>query len=298
MEWLLALAFLFGLTQDAQVNYEEAALAAFAALEQQETAMYVDNETAKQSISSEWTVFPEVVSQGDAVMVRASVQQSIEWNGVAYELLPFGTGFYAILPVPIEMEAGTYQVGESTVTVVKKSFKTQQLKVTEEQEGMKRNTKRIQADREKILSARSLSESSFLFQDLFVIPLDNARLTTPYGFTRYTNGVYSGRHRAIDLAAPQGTPIAAAAAGKVTLSEELYLTGNTIYIDHGMGLFSEYAHLSELLVEPGEVVEAGQTIGLVGTTGFSTGPHLHFAFWIHNVQTNPDIFFDSSPFRW
>jgi murein DD-endopeptidase MepM/ murein hydrolase activator NlpD len=65
-----------------------------------------------------------------------------------------------------------------------------------------------------------------------------------------------------------------------------------------MGLFSQYAHMSELRVKTGDKVKKGDIIGLVGTTGFSTGPHLHFTFWANNVPVNPNLFFDSTPFKW
>jgi len=164
-------------------------------------------------------------------------------------------------------------------------------------EAMRRNTERIEADQKKVNEARSRSAETFLFDSPFLKPIEG-RLSTPYGYTRYINGKLSSTHNAIDLAAPEGTPIAATNDGVVVLAEELYLTGLTIYIDHGMGLFSQYAHLSELHVSAGDTVKKGDVIGLVGSTGFSTGPHLHFTFWVHNTPANPDLFFDTTPFRW
>jgi hypothetical protein len=68
--------------------------------------------------------------------------------------------------------------------------------------------------------------------------------------------------------------------------------------DHGMELFSQYIHLSKMYVKPGKRVKRGDIIGTVGSTGFSTGPHLHFAFWAHNIQVNPNMFFGTTPFKW
>jgi murein DD-endopeptidase MepM/ murein hydrolase activator NlpD len=164
-------------------------------------------------------------------------------------------------------------------------------------ESMRQDTKRIADDQKKIDKARSQSQKEFLFSTSFIKPVEGI-LTTPYGYTRYVNGKLDSSHRAIDLAAKEGTPIKATNDGIVVLSEMLYLTGNAIYIDHGMGLFSQYAHLSELRVKPGDHVKQGDIIGLVGTTGFSTGPHLHFTFWAHNVPVNPDLFFNTTPFHW
>ena len=307
MEWLFALALFWGDVEHASTQYyavemerqaivqaEEERLARIA---EHEAALFPDPDKAEQALSAQWIVFPREAYQGDALMVRADREQTVEWNGVQYELLPFQTGYYAVLPIPANMKPGEYEIGGAAVTILQKSFSTQYLEVTEQQEAMRRNTERIAADQQLVNEARSRSEPSFLFEGPFIKPVEG-RLSTPYGFTRYINGNYSGRHMAIDLAAPEGTPIKATAAGVVALSQELYLTGNSIYIDHGMGLFSQYAHLSELQVEVGDYVEAGQVIGLVGSTGFSTGPHLHFTFWLHNVQAIPDLFFDSTPFHW
>ncbi|MGG4147652.1 M23 family metallopeptidase [Paenibacillus algorifonticola] len=80
------------------------------------------------------------------------------------------------------------------------------------------------------------------------------RITCTYGYTRYVNGKYDRAHMAIDLAAKEGTPIKATNDGIVVLAESMYLTGNSVYIHHGMGLFSQYAHLSELRVKAGDLI--------------------------------------------
>jgi murein DD-endopeptidase MepM/ murein hydrolase activator NlpD len=297
MDWLLALMVVWGSLQNASETYKQQQEAIEAAVMQGEVSMYADRLTAETTMSAQWAVIPHEIYQGDALLVRSHSEQTVTWNNRTYPLLPFGLGYYTILPVPTNMKPGQYTIGDQTVSVVSKSFETQQLQVTEQQAAMRRNTERIKEDQRKINKARSVSEPTFLFNQPFIQPVEG-RLSTSYGFTRYINGAYSGRHNAIDLAAPTGTPIKATNAGKVVLAEELYLTGNAIYIDHGMGLFSQYAHMSQLHVKSGDTVEAGQVIGLVGTTGFSTGPHLHFTFWVHNIPANPFHFFESSPFFW
>jgi murein DD-endopeptidase MepM/ murein hydrolase activator NlpD len=296
MDWILSFMLLLGSLESASDIHVQKEAERLAFL-QDEIIMYADEASAEAALDSTWIVYPEEVYQGDAFMIRSHEETKVEWNGKSYPLLPFVSGYYAMLPVPTNMKPGAYPIGEITVTVLTKSFDTQYLEVTEQQIAMRRNTRRIQADQLKVKEARSQSDSRFLFKDPFIQPVEG-RLSTPYGFTRYINGVISGSHKAIDLAAKEGTPIQATNSGKVVLAEELYLTGNSIYIDHGMGLFSQYAHLSELMVTPGQEVQAGEIIGLVGTTGFSTGPHLHFTFWLHGVPANPNRFFGSSPFHW
>jgi len=297
MEWLLALMLAWNSIEDASVAYNQHQEAFAAANMQIEISMFSNKVTAETTMNEQLAIIPNEVYQGDAVLIRSESAYDISWNKKTYSLLPFGQGYYAILPIPTTMKPGTYPIADQILTVLKKSFETQQLKVTEQQAAMRRNTERINEDQRKINKIRSVSEPSFLFNGPFIQPVEG-RLSTSFGFMRYINGALSGRHNAIDLAAPTGTEIKATNAGKIVLAEELYLTGNAIYIDHGMGLFSQYAHMSKLLVNAGDTVEAGQVIGLVGTTGFSTGPHLHFTFWIHNIPSNPFRFFESSPFYW
>ncbi|MEX1031675.1 MAG: M23 family metallopeptidase [Paenibacillaceae bacterium] len=297
MDWILAFMLMWsslGGASDAYVQQQEAIAAANMQIE---VTMFKDTATAETTISEPLAIVPNEVQQGDAVLIRSQSEQTVTWNKSTYPLLPFGLGYYTLLPVPIDMKPGTYEVGGQTLTILNRSFDTQRIEVTEEQNAMRYNSERIKQDQKKIDKARSDSEPTFLFNGPFIQPVAG-RLTTSFGLKRYVNGVSSGSHKAIDLANPTGTEIKATNAGKIVLAEELYLTGNSIYIDHGMGLFSQYAHMSKLLVKPGDKVDAGQVIGLVGTTGFSTGPHLHFTFWIHNVQANPFYFFESSPFYW
>lgn len=262
-----------------------------------EASMYATEAEAKSAISATWKLIPDQASPGDIVLVRHKEPGSIAWQGKTYTLQPYEAGYFTYLPISMSVKAGTYPIGDQTLTIKAKKFETQYLKVTEQMESMKQDTTRINADQKKIDLARSKSEPRFLFSGPFVKPIEGI-LTTPYGYTRYVNGKYDSAHMALDLAAKEGTPIKATNDGVVALAELLYLTGNSIYIDHGMGLFSQYAHLSELRVKPGDRVKQGDIIGLVGTTGFSTGPHLHFTFWAHNIQANPDLFFNTTPFQW
>ncbi|OAS23865.1 hypothetical protein A8708_08415 [Paenibacillus oryzisoli] len=284
-----------GMTEDAKVVMQgvKAHLAELKA----EAALYKDDAGAKAVMGASWKLIPDQASPGDIVLLRQKEPGSIAWQGKTYTLQPYEAGYFTYLPIPMGTKAGTYPIGDQTLTIKAKKFETQYLKVTEQMEDMKQDTARINADQKKIDLARSKSEPKFLFSGPFVKPIEGI-LTTPYGYTRYVNGKYDSAHMALDLAAKEGTPIKATNDGVVALAELLYLTGNSIYIDHGMGLFSQYAHLSELRVKPGDRVKQGDIIGLVGTTGFSTGPHLHFTFWAHNIQANPDLFFNTTPFQW
>jgi murein DD-endopeptidase MepM/ murein hydrolase activator NlpD len=115
----------------------------------------------------------------------------------------------------------------------------------------------------------------------FLAPLENIFVTSPFG-TRA-----AGNHAGLDLRAAIGTPVQAAAAGVVQFAGVQSGYGNIVTVDHGGGVVSKYAHLSSILVGPGQPVAAGQTIGLSGDTGNVTGPHLHFEVTVNGVPVDP-----------
>lgn len=146
----------------------------------------------------------------------------------------------------------------------------------------------VNSDNEKMRAARSESRPQPYFKGLFSCPLPEGWvLTTEFGQQRYVSGKFQSRHAARDMAAPAGTDVRATAPGKVTFAGELIVNGNTIVIDHGAGIFSSYSHLSEINVEEGDVVDQLAIIGAVGSTGYSTGPHLHFGLVASGYYVDP-----------
>lgn len=118
-------------------------------------------------------------------------------------------------------------------------------------------------------------------------PLDSGRLTSSYGMRVHPVLGRRKRHKGIDLAAPTGTPVYATADGAITRADRSRTYGLVIYIDHGADLETRYAHLSKLLVADGQDVRKGDLIGYVGSTGRSTGPHLHYEVRVDGVAVNP-----------
>ncbi|WP_134703588.1 M23 family metallopeptidase [Ammoniphilus sp. YIM 78166] len=191
-----------------------------------------------------------------------------------------------LLGLPLSIPAAHAEMIESA----------QYIQVSEQQEQMTKNKEKIASDHAKVAKVTQALHADPLFQGLFLMPVEG-RITTPYAYTRYVNGKRASRHNAIDIAAPQGTPILAANSGKIIMAEELYLSGKRVMIDHGMGLVSSYSHLKELNVKEGDPIQKGDVIGFVGSTGFSTGPHLHLAFLLNGVPVNPQKFFYHDPFE-
>jgi len=180
-----------------------------------------------------------------------------------------------------------------TLPVVERSFVVQRFSATAQQTSVM-TADRLAEDRAKINAARANPSLEPLWSGPFLMPVQG-RLTSEFGLTRYVNGVLYGRHSGLDLAAPTGTPVAAAARGRVTFAGDLWASGTSVILDHGLGLFTAYNHLSKILVAEGQIVDAGEIVGLVGSTGFSTGPHLHFTVWHGSVPTNPWPWFDQDP---
>ncbi len=122
----------------------------------------------------------------------------------------------------------------------------------------------------------------------FVLPLRNTRIQARFGNERsYNAGVFRSNHDGVDFQSTFGDPVFATAGGVVVAAEMLDIHGNLIIIDHGNGIQSGYAHLREINVAPGEIVQQGQLIGQVGSTGRSEGPHLHFMIIIEGNVVDP-----------
>ena len=112
--------------------------------------------------------------------------------------------------------------------------------------------------------------------------------STPFGAQRYVNGEPRSPHSGIDIAAPEGTPVIAPLAGRVLFVAEMYLNGNTVVLGHGNGLVSVYCHMQSIAVHKGDWVETRQPVGKVGSTGRSTGPHLHWGVRFNNARVDPE----------
>lgn len=115
------------------------------------------------------------------------------------------------------------------------------------------------------------------------------RVTGVYGSQRWYNGEPGSVHWGIDVAQPTGTPVLAPADGQVTLAADLFLSGNTVFIDHGQQLTSAFLHLSRVAVDPGDWVRQGDRLGEVGSTGRSTGPHLDWRMDVNGVRIDPEL---------
>lgn len=146
---------------------------------------------------------------------------------------------------------------------------------------------RIAREQAQVAAARTRDDAREDFAQRFIWPVEG-RISGRFGNQRVYNGEAKAPHSGMDIAAAQGTPVKAPAAGIVTFAApDLYLTGGTVLIDHGAGVSSNFLHLSRIDVRVGDRVEQGQVFAAVGSTGRSTGPHLHWGMNWFEIRVDP-----------
>lgn len=217
---------------------------------------------------------------------------------------PLDGSFVALVPVSFAAVPGEYHLelrildhrrrehpARVTLTVQDRPFLEQRLRAGASQVALW-TPDRLAEDRARTNAARAHPTPQALWEGPLVLPVQG-RVTTEFGVIRTVNGVISSRHSGIDWAAPLGTPVLAAARGRVVFAGSLWVAGHSVILDHGLGLFSAYNHLSRIIAHEGQMVQAGELIGEVGSSGFSTGNHLHFTLWHGSIATNPWPWFEA-----
>ncbi|RNA64159.1 M23 family metallopeptidase [Prosthecochloris sp. ZM_2] len=206
--------------------------------------------------------------------------------------------FRALLPVKALQPPGRYAVlaindtwkEKIPVQVTLNDMPVQKIWLDKKTSGL-RATKDEKRRVKEGLSTRSERK---LWSGTFMMPAQG-RKSSPFGVKRSYNGApVSSYHKGIDIAAPQGTVIRSPASGKVVLtgyeSKTFHVHGNTVLIDHGHAVTSIYLHMHDILVQPGDIVSKGDPIGTIGSTGISTGPHLHWGVYLYGTSVNPELF--------
>jgi len=149
-----------------------------------------------------------------------------------------------------------------------------------------REQERVRREQELVGAVYSVITPEWLGTGNFIPPLDQEPYPN-FGQQRIYNRKQQSSHAGVDIAAPWGAPVEASNSGKIVLASHLYLSGKTVIIDHGRGVFSLYCHLSKILVKRGDRVKKKAVIGNVGNTGRSTGPHLHWGVRVFNSRVDP-----------
>ncbi|MEB3882890.1 M23 family metallopeptidase [Lyngbya sp. CCY1209] len=255
---------------------------------------------AKPAAAFQVQVSPTSPQLGDTISVvanGASGEPTVTMAGKNYPMFPMGNGRYRALlpttpldapgPKSLQISDGSRQ---STVNVQlrDRSFPTQSIWLPPDKESLTGTD--LEFDR--VAEFKAIVTPEKYWNGPFERP-SSGYVSTIYGVRRYYNGEFAENyyHRGVDYAAGTGSPVVAPAAGRVALvgreSEGFEIHGNTVGIDHGQGVTSIFIHLNRIDVREGEMVRAGQIIGGVGSSGASTGPHLHWGLYVHSQAVDP-----------
>jgi len=225
-----------------------------------------------------------------------------EWAG---KEVPFWAGTkneeHALLGIDLERAPGKYDLSISgqlaggdaltcsaTIDVRAGKFAIESLKVAPgfvELSPEDRARADKEGERVHAIFARVTPER--LWTGAFRFPLTGNRSGHNFGKRRVLNGKASAPHTGLDIPAPPGTPIHASQSGRVVLAENLFFSGNTVIVDHGLGVYTFYGHMRSIRVAEGDEVKAGAILGEVGATGRATGPHLHWSLLVNGARVNP-----------
>jgi murein DD-endopeptidase MepM/ murein hydrolase activator NlpD len=265
----------------------------------------------------ELTLSAPQTSQGSLILAAVSSQKGLQevsgrwsdrevyfWKANAASKARRGTNLdrrEALLGVDLEKAPGRYEFSVTATTAEGETatckvalavragkFATESLTVEKQfVEPNQQQGERAVAEQQKLRKLFDEVTPEKLWHGPFRMPLSGSARGSNFGKRRILNGQPRSPHTGADFPAPTGTPVHATQSGKVVLAEELYFSGNTVIIDHGLGVYSLYGHLSATKVAVGEVVKAGGVIGKVGATGRVTGPHLHWGLTVNKARVNP-----------
>lgn len=247
------------------------------------------------------TFLPAAAPQGALVQGLAEAGATVEYAGRTLRVSPegrfaFGVGRDASGPLTVRITRTDGKVLTHFVAVTPRDWPVERI------DGVPPATvnpppaiaARIREEQARVAKARLRDDPRNDFAQSFIWPVPG-RVSGRFGNQRVYNGEPGSAHSGMDLAAPEGTPVRAPAAGVVSFADPgLYLTGGTVVLDHGHGISSNFLHLSRLDVKPGDRVEQGQAIGAVGATGRATGPHLHWGMNWFDVRIDPLLVLEAS----
>lgn len=262
------------------------------------TAIFLTIPTSVKALEVE--ISPETPELGDTISVfittdSISEPPTVTLEETNYPVFPVNNGYRALLPTSPLDSAGKLTVrvtGDGTtknlgVWLKNRTFPTQRIWLSG-----KASRPATQLELDRVSEFKKLVTPIKYWNGSFLKPNSN-RVSTVYGVRRYYNGEFAENyyHKGVDYAGGYGSPIVAPAAGKVVLvgreDSGFHVHGNAVGIDHGQGLVSIFMHLQDINVAEGEMVNPGQRIGTVGSTGASTGPHLHWGLYLHGVAVDP-----------
>ncbi len=252
------------------------------------------------SISSGTQAFPQSNSVPGGIILlplnKDDISNNVRFKGKKIAEITNQQGRFLLVGLSLNTKPGTHTIEIKTqqgkirklnFKVRPKIYKAQYLTIKN-----KRKVNPYKGDMERILSEKkrkTKAKKNWLAQPAradFDVPV-NGRISSIFGLRRFFNEQARRPHSGLDIAAPQGTPIKAIESGTIIDAGNFFFSGNMVYLDHGQGIISLYAHMHSIKVKPGEKIKKGQIIGTVGETGRVTGPHLHLAIIANQTLVDP-----------
>jgi len=240
---------------------------------------------------------PDKPGPGDIVIITVTgVTGPVEgkFGDKKLYFIPAKDSFTAVLGVDLFTEPGTYmlhiaargKVLSSSVTVVQKKYPVQKLTLPRDMVELSPENE-ARADREqKKVAAIWPNETERTWNGNFINPREG-EISTRFGLRRIINGITKNPHSGVDVAADEGQEVYAPNYGTVTLVDDQFFSGNSVILDHGQGIYTMFFHLSKVLVKEGQQVKKGDVIAHVGSTGRSTGAHLHWGVRVQGARVDP-----------
>ena len=203
-----------------------------------------------------------------------------------------GGRYMAVVGVPLDQEPGELilSIGENKVpvSILAHGYEEQRLTIKNKSYVTPDQSHLDRIGRERQIIDAALNRfRNVTVTDISLGPPLDGRRSSSFGLRRFFNDQPRAPHKGMDIAAPSGTPIAAPRTGLVTATGNYFFNGNTVIVDHGQGFVTMYCHLSEIAVEEGDEVVAGQLVGVVGATGRVTGPQLQFGTYRNGTAVDP-----------
>lgn len=245
---------------------------------------------------------PSTVGPGDVAMVEIgglSADEKITGNVLAQELVfhydERTQTWRALVGIDLDTKPGAYRISirhdaptaaTHTLRVAPKQFRVRRLRVPAEFVEPPPDALEQIARDSAALAAAYARASPKKWTGSFVLPVEG-KPTSNFGTRSYYNGEPRAPHAGVDFMGATGTPVRAANRGEVVIATPMYFTGNTVVVDYGDRLLSVFAHLSELRTKAGDIVDPNTIVGLVGSTGRVTGPHLHWSVRLNGKRVDP-----------
>ena len=250
---------------------------------------------ASSASAQQCSITPKIANLGDTLRLSCSGEvASAKWNERTVRLFPQPDGkTFGLMPVSVKDSPGPASLDflskEGAVLVTEKfvvratRFPSENVRLSPDIEALRSTPEEIQL----LTGFRNEVSDSRFWQDPFQPPVEGC-VTSPFGVKRLHNGKPTGEfHGGVDQRTPAGEAIRAIGDGKVIFAKQFNVLGNAVGLDHGQGLGSMYLHMTQLAVADGAIVKKGDVLGYAGSTGRSTGPHLHWVLYANGVNVNP-----------